>query len=304
MRIPGRDNLSIAVLGAGAVGGFVAALFLKKGFAVTCIVKESSLKVLSEKGMRLESETFGDFIVRPKIVGLLENNPDILFIATKATGLKEAIERVAPERVRNSVIVPLLNGIEHMQLLRSVYGKRVVAASIGSVELKRISPGHILHSTPSARIELASEHGIPRNKLMEIAELISEVGIPIRIIRNEAEVLWGKLVRLNALACTTSASRQPIGFVRSDKWWRQQLEGCVKEGITVARAEGVELDFNIVMEQVDNLPPALGTSMQRDIISGRPSELDAIAGAVVRAGTRHGLNCPVIKNLIARIGSV
>jgi len=121
------------------------------------------------------------------------------------------------------------------------------------------------------------------------------------VLNTEADVLWRKLVRLNTIACTTSASDRPIGFIKSDKWWRRKLEGCVIEGINVSVAEGVEMNSGTVMAQIDRLPDSLTTSMQRDINAGNPSEIDAIAGAVVRAGKRHSISCPTIEEMMGII---
>lgn len=302
--IPGRNNnVSIAVLGPGAVGGFLAALFLKNGFPVTCIAKEEAVELISHEGIHLESVSFGNFTVYPMATTQINFKPDILFITTKATGLNDMLRRVNPDYVRNSIIIPLLNGIEHLDLLRSLYGKTVIAASIGNVEIKRISTTYIVHLTPLVCIELACEKGILKSKIAEVAQLLSKLGIKVKLLNSEAEVLWRKLVRLNAIACTTAAINKPIGFIRQDKYWREQLEGCVREAVTVAFAEGVQIDPSEVMKQIDSLPTDMGTSMQRDIVAGKLSELDAIAGAIVRVGKKYGLCCPIIQNIIGLIQS-
>ena len=295
------NNLSVAILGPGAVGGFLAAVLWRQGISVTCIAKETNAEILAKHGIQIESTSLGSFTAHPRMVSQLDYEPDILFITTKATTLREALEGVNLRFVVNTVIVPLLNGIEHMQVLRSRYGQRVVAASIGNVEVKRLSPDHIIHSTPSACITLASDGDVNVTRLHEIVRLLSSAGIMTELLDSEAAVLWGKLVRLNAVACTTSASDRPVGYVRSDPWWRNQLEGCLREGVAVALAEGVIIDPEKEMAEINALPPGLSSSMHRDITAGKQSELDAIAGAVVRAGARHRLNCPTIVSLIGRI---
>lgn len=303
MHTHGQNNLSVAILGPGAVGGFLAALLFKNDVSVTCIAKESTVKMISQDGLRLESAAFGNFVVHPKTVPYLDSAPNILFVTTKATTLLDALKRIEPALIANAIIVPLLNGIEHMEILRSYFGRGVVAANIGNIEVKRISPNHVIHSTSSARIELASDGDVQTRSLIKIEQLLSGVGIVTEVLNSEAEVFWGKLVRLSAVACTTAASACPIGFVRTNKWWRKQLEGCVKEAAAVALKEGVKIDPTAVMVKIDSLPVGLSTSLQRDILAGKPSELDAIAGAVVRAGARHSIDCPVIESLISMIQS-
>ena len=293
---------SVAILGPGAIGGFLAAVLWRKGIPVTCIGRENSVRTLAKEGIRLESVIFGNFIARPKVIPQLNHSPDMLFVTTKATTLQSALDRVHPHVLTDTVVIPLLNGLEHVQILRTRYGKRVAVGSI-SIEVKRHRVNHIIHTTSFARIKLASDGDVSANRLVEISNLLSNAGIETKLLESEAAVLWEKLVRLNAIACTTAASNRPLGFIRSDPWWRKQLESCVREGAAIAMTEGTKTDPKTVMSQIDALPDTLTTSLQRDIMAGKPSELDAIAGAVVRAGAKHGIARPTIKNLIKMIES-
>ena len=128
-------------------------------------------------------------------------------------------------------------------------------------------------------------------------------GIPAEIGPSEAQILWSKLVRLNALACTTSASDRPIGFIRSDPEWRAALVGCIEEAAAVANADGASIDPAARLAELDDAHAELCSSMQRDIAAGREPELDAIAGAVLRAGRRHGIECPTIARLSAQVAA-
>lgn len=294
-------SATVAVLGIGGIGGMVSALLWRSGCDVTCIAKEEAVDALRRDGLTLESAAFGTITARPAIVTRLEQDPDVLIIATKATTLREALRRAPASIAPTAVIVPLLNGIEHLALLRSVYGPRVAAAVIGGVEAFKRSSTRIVQTTASAQIELASDGEIAPPRLTALAEMFTRAGFMTMVRPREAEVMWGKLVRINALACTTSASGKRLGEVRSDPWWRAQLEGCLREGVAVAAAEGVVMDAQAIMTQIDGFSASLGTSMQRDIDEGRPSELDAIAGAVVRAGRQHGIACPITEGLMAQI---
>jgi len=292
------NSPSVAILGPGAVGGFLAAVLWRHGVAVTCVTREPSAELIARQGIRLESETFGELTARAAAVTRLNDEPDLLFVCTKMTGLAEALKRVDAKQLRRTLVVPLLNGIEHMQVLRSACCTRVIAASIGSFEAIRKAPNHIVHRSASARIELAFEGDTERRKLSDLIRLLCGAGIMTALLPNEAAVLWGKLGRLHAIALFTALANQPLGIVRADPAWRSQMEACVHEAAAVANAEGAALNPVQIMKQIDALPAGLETSMQRDIAAGRPSELDAIAGAVVRAGERHGLRCPTIQGVI------
>jgi 2-dehydropantoate 2-reductase len=127
--------------------------------------------------------------------------------------------------------------------------------------------------------------------------------VPALVGPSEARILWSKLVRLTALACTTSASDQPIGFIRTDPEWRRALEGCVQEAAAVANADGARLDPAVPLGELEAAHAELGSSMRRDIAAGREPELDAIAGSVLRAGRRHGIDCPTIERLSGEIAA-
>ena len=109
-------------------------------------------------------------------------------------------------------------------------------------------------------------------------------------------------MRLNALACTTSAYDKLLGEIRSTPALRAELEGAIEEGCAVARAEGAsDVDPATAITELDRAHGALGSSMQRDIAAGRAPELDAIPGSVLRAAVRHDLRCPTIERLVAII---
>lgn len=297
------SKMSVATLGPGAVGGFVAGLLWRAGERSMCVGAEDEAAAIAENGIRIESDSLGDFVARPKAVSSLDERPDVLFIAVKAPFLPEALDRARPELVSGSIIVPLLNGFEHMALLRERYGRRVAAATIGNVELKRLALDHVLHTTKSARIELASDADIDAARLDSVARMLNGAGIVAKVLDKEADVIWGKLTRLSALACATAASGLPIGEVRSIPEWRRLLDGCLRESAAVAAAEGANIDLSTETAKINSLPDSLGTSLQRDVAAGQPSELDAIAGAVVRAASKHGIDCPTFREAIALIES-
>jgi 2-dehydropantoate 2-reductase len=297
---PDSGFTSVAVLGVGGVGGCIAAVLSNRGVPVTCIVREDSARAIREQGLVLESALFGNFSTHPEVAGRLSTPPDLLFIATKANHLDSALDRIDPACLDGTVIIPLLNGLEHMPLLRARLGRRVIAGSI-SIVAALTAPGRIRHTSPFIRMAIASDGDIAREHLETIAESLSGFGLETTVLDSEACVLWGKLVRLAAIACTTSLADQPLGILRAESTWRAVLGAFLAEGARVAKAEGVVIDPVAQLAIIDSLPATLTSSMHRDIVAGRFSELDAIAGAIVRAGERHGLGCPTIRELIRNI---
>jgi 2-dehydropantoate 2-reductase len=286
----------IGVLGAGGVGGFLAAALTRAGEDVVLVAREETARAIGADGLTVRSAVLGDFTARPAVVTEMRDAVDVLFIATKAVGLDDAVERIA---ATPRLAVPLLNGIDHLAVLRKRFGAGRVPAAVIRIESDRPSVGQIVQTSPACRVDLASsEPGLAR-PVEAVAAMLERAGIPTQIGRSEPDVMWSKLARLCPLALTTSASGRPIGFVRSDPRWRSALEGAVNETVRVATADGAPLDPADTLAELDAAHAELTSSMQRDIAAGREPELDAIAGAVLRAGARHGLRCPTIQWLSA-----
>jgi 2-dehydropantoate 2-reductase len=291
---------SLAVLGPGGVGGFIAAALAQVGQLVTVVARESTVARIVGRGIEVRSVWLGDFSAHPNATAFLRDPPEVLLVATKATGLDAALARI--EAVPG-LVVPLLNGLDHMTLLRERFGDGHVAAGTIRIEADRPAPGQIVQTSPFLRIDLAADDPALQRRLADVAHTLRGAEIPVEIGPSEAQILWSKLVRLNALACTTSASDQPIGFIRSDPEWRARLIGCIEEAAAVANADGAEIDPAARLAELDDAHAELGSSMQRDIAAGRAPELDAIAGAVLRAGRRHGVPTPTIARLAATIAA-
>jgi len=288
---------TIAILGPGGVGGFLAAALARPdGWpgAVTVVARESTAGAIAREGIRVSSVRLGELSARPAAVPQLAGPVDALVVATKAVGLDEALDRVRGLDPR--VVLPLLNGLDHLEPLRERFGARAVAGSI-RIESTRTDTGLIEQTSGFLRIDMASADPAMAAPLEGLRADLEAAGVPARIMESEAQAMWGKLVRLNALACTTSAWDLPLGAIRSDLDRRAALEACVREAAAVARAEGASIDPAATMAELDDAHAELRTSMQRDIAAGREPELDAIPGSVLRAAARHGLECPAIERL-------
>jgi 2-dehydropantoate 2-reductase len=288
----------VAVLGPGGVGGFLAAALARAGEDVRVIARESTAELIARDGITVASVCLGDFVGRPSAAAELDVPVGVLFVATKAVGLRDALERV---RVPPALVVPLLNGLDHMELLRERFGAGRVAAGVIRIEADRPEPARVVHTSRFLRVDLAADDPAVAADLPPVAATLERAGIPVLLDDSERHLLWSKLVRLNALACTTTASDRQIGFIRTDPAWRAALVSCLQEGSAVARADGAEVPADGPLAELDAAHEALGSSMQRDLAAGRPPELDAIQGAVLRAGARLGVPCPTVARLTAAI---
>jgi 2-dehydropantoate 2-reductase len=230
--------------------------------------------------LRLES-SFGNFHADVACAAEVPS-VDILWITVKATQLSGALtEFTNPASVR--AIVPLLNGIDHLSLLRSKYGaERVIPA------------------TPFARLNVSSTG---RSLLGHTLDQFQKIGFECRFIDDEQTLMWGKIVFLAPFALTTSAADRTTGAVIADPEWKQQLESCVREACAVALAEGAKVDADAIIAAMMKMPPDMRSSMQKDVTRGNPPELDAIAGPILRGAQRHEIEVPATKKLVETVES-
>ena len=289
--------LDVAVLGPGGVGGFVAAALERAGHRVTVVAREETARAIAEGGLEVESVRLGPMRAKPETATRLDRDADVLIVAVKATGLADAIGRIGAEP---HLVVPMLNGLDHLPPLRERFGPRAVAAAI-RIESTRTAPARIEQASPFLLVEMATANPRMSAAIHSFADALNAAGIPAKVKLHEPAVMWGKLTRLCALALTTTAYDLPLGPIRTTPELRADLEACVTEAAAVARADGADQDPARTMAELEDAHAELDTSMHRDVAAGRAPELDAIAGSVLRAAARHGLSCPTIERLAARV---
>lgn len=292
--------IRIAVLGPGGVGGLLAAVLARAGHEVVCLVGDSTAEVLRTKGIRLESAEFGDFTVQVEADTQLREPVDLCFIAVKQTALEDSLSRLSPEALGDGLIVPLLNGVDHPALLRERYRPELVAPAMIRVESTRLEPGVIAHTSPFADLDLASTTA-PRARLEHAAEVLRAAGFGAHVMDDEATVVWAKMTFLAPMALMTTRYLVTTGEIIEEHW--DELAAAGAEVVAVAKACGAQVEYKAVEDAFRRFPPAAKSSMLRDAEAGRPLELDAIGGAVLRAAALHGVPVPTITNLVLDIST-
>lgn len=295
-----NDDLTVAVLGPGGVGGLLAALLARAGHRVICLAGDASARTLRERGIRVRSDRFGDFTARVEADTELREPADVVLVAVKHTALDAALERV-PATVpgENALFVPLLNGVEHPAALRERYGDSRVAPAVIRVESTRLAPGVIEHGSPFVEVDLTGD-AVAHDRLDRFAGALEWAGVRVRVLDGEAAALWSKMAFLAPFALLTTRYGAPLGVIRSEH--REELVSLVEETAAVGRASGAATDAEAALARYDAFPPEMKSSMQRDAEAGRPLELDAIGGALLRAAERNGVEVPVAARLVAELG--
>lgn len=289
-----------AVLGIGGVGGLVAGLLAKSGQQVGAIVRPQVLAAHPDH--ILIDQPRGQTLANVRITSALDSSVDVFWIAVKATQLEAALEKISAKEALVGTVIPLLNGIDHVERLREFFGQRVVPATI-SVESERIAPGHIVQRSPFVRFAISD---LGESQLQGVMEKLSAFGTEYHFIASEATLMWSKLCLLAPLALTTTASERTIGEILSDPQWEALLRSSTIETCAVAVTEGAAIDSAKIALLHSSLPQGMRSSMQKDVAAGRLPELDAIAGPVLRGAKKNSLpvtTCQYLNDLIVqRVG--
>ena len=277
------------------MGGALA----KAGHPVTLLVRPGRRDHYPER-LTVESEALGAFEAPVRVADRLDERFDVVWITVKATALEEALDSVPPERLGNGVVVPLLNGVDHVKQLRDRYGPERVLPGTMRVEAERLGPGRVRHLSAFADVQVAPGNAT-RARAEVLAEELRSAGLSCEVGEDEVTMLWSKLCFLAPFALATSASGNPLGPVRSDAQWRALMEACINEACAVGVAEGARVSPEPILAALEGLPDGFRSSMQKDVAAGRPPEVDAIAGPILRGGSTHGIDVFATRALVDRI---
>lgn len=287
--LPGQ--LRVGVLGSGGVGGLLTGLLSRAGYDVTIIARPATCEILDHHGLAVHSSSFfGDLTTdRFRSVSKLADPVDVLFLAVKAMDLPTALTRVADTAVQSALVVPLLNGLEHPNVLRRNYPDVTLTAAAIRVEAAKAAPGVIEHNSPFANVELAPGNDPMRTQ--HCAALLRQAGLDTTLGSHEAEVLWKKITFLAPLALLTTCHDATAGTVRTDH--RTDLLALTEEIAAVAAREHVSLSPENAVAFFDRVSPEMRSSMQKDAQAGRPLEIEAIGGAILRRAQQYDMAVPV-----------
>ncbi|GEB57323.1 MULTISPECIES: ketopantoate reductase family protein [Streptomyces] len=286
------NTVTVAILGPGGVGGLIGALLARDGHRVVCLAGEETTAVLRREGLRVQSTQYGDFTTPVEADTLLREPVDVTFVTVKQTALPAALDRVPPQVLGDGIVVPLLNGLDHLAALRRHYPAGQVVAGTIRVEATRTSPGRIAHTSPFTALELAAP-------LADLASHLRHAGLDVTLRTDESTMLWDKLSFLAPFALLTTRYQSAVGAIRDER--RSELLAVLDEITAVARAAGTPVTAEAVLSFFDRAPEMMKSSMQRDAENGHPIELDAIGGAVLRAAATHRIETPITARLVAEL---
>ena len=290
--------MRIAVFGAGGIGGYLGGRLSQSGEEVAVVARGAHLEAIRQHGLRGDSID-GDFVFHPSIA---TNDPaevgpvDVVILGVKAWHVSEAAQAIRPMIGRETCVFPVQNGVEAHSQLAAVLGEEAVLVGIGGLVSFIEGPGHIRHTAAEPYVKFGEMDGQTSPQTERLLEAFVRAGVQAEIPTSIHAALWQKMMFICAGSGVGAVTRVPIGEWRSlPETWDMACQ-ILRESDSVARALGVDMlghEGEAAIAQVVGMQAKATTSMQRDIMEGRPSELEVQNGAVVRLGRQVGVPTPV-----------
>ncbi|HEU5347824.1 MAG TPA: 2-dehydropantoate 2-reductase [Ktedonobacterales bacterium] len=298
--------MRIAVVGTGGVGAYFGGRLAQVGEDVIFVARGAHLKAIQESGLRVDSPD-GDFIIHPAqatddttTVGPV----DVVLLAVKGWQVPDAVETTRPLMGRDTFIVSLLNGVEAPDQLAAAFGEQHVVGGLCGLFGSVVGPGHIRNVMARPFVAVGELDNSRTGRIERLHQAFERAGVRSEITADIRAALWEKLLFVGPFGAVGAATRAPIGVVRSLAETRAMLEGAMAEISRLAQAHDVNVAADAIakaLAMVDSSPEQATASMQRDIVAGRPSELESQVGVVVRKALERGIMVPIHTCLYASL---
>jgi len=294
--------MRVAVVGAGGVGGYFGAKLAHGGTDVVFLVRGATLKALRTHGLRVESIK-GDFALDrvqanddPTAIGAV----DAILLTVKAWQIPDAVVSLKPMLKSDTAVIPLENGMEAPQQVAQILGSKHALGGLCGIVSFAVEPGHIRHIGADPFVMFGELDNRPSERGEKLRAAFEKAGVRAEIPPDINRSMWSKFLFIAPMSAIGAVTRLPIGAWRSMPETRELVTRALREVLAVAAAHEIDLGDDAVertLDRYDSLPPESTSSLQRDVMDGKPSELDAQLGAVVRMGTEKTTPTPVFDTL-------
>ncbi|MCG6888290.1 MAG: 2-dehydropantoate 2-reductase [Gammaproteobacteria bacterium] len=302
--------MRIAVYGCGGVGAYFGGRLAQIGQDVTFIARHENLAALRSKGLKVGSIA-GDFVIdqvkvtsNPADVGIV----DYVLCCVKAWQVTAAARAMLPMVGPETLIVPLQNGVEAPEQIASIIDPANVIGGLCAIVAFQSSPGHIKHSGGNPLIRFGHLDNRPDSRINALSEVFNHcIGVKSSIPEHVAVAMWQKFMLITPWSGLGAVSRAPLGVLLEQPETRSLLVEATDEIYRLGHARGIPMPDDSIartMATLEGIPANSTTTMQRDLVRGRPSELDALNGAVVRLAYEVGLDMPLNRFIVYGLRSL
>lgn len=289
--------MRIAVVGAGGVGGYFGGKLFQAGNEIVFLTRGKALEAIRKNGLQVKS-FMGDFTVYPEVSDRPEciKGADLVILCTKSWQIDEVAAAVRPHLEEDAIVLPLQNGADNAERLLQILPPRNVIGGLCKIVSKIESPGIINHFTfvPEVIFGELSQETSPR--CQKIKAVFDKAGFKNKLSENIYRDIWLKFLFITSISALGALTRSVLGIMREDPFLREKITETAAEIVQVGKRQGVDIgkkDIQISLEMIDKGDFGTTMSLQRDMMEGRPSELENFNGYIVRKGDELGIDTPV-----------
>ena len=288
--------MNIVVIGAGGVGGYFGGKLAKAGFDVTFIARGKHLKAIKEKGLQVKS-ILGDFIVHTKGTDNINEikNPDLVILGVKSWQVLGVAQELKSVITPITMVLPLQNGADNADTLLSVLPKENVLAGLSKIVSKVESPGVINHFAFEPEIIFAEYNSEDTIRIKEVKAVFDKAGFKNTLSKDIQLDIWRKFLFITMVSGIGAITRVIYKYLQQSDEIKEIIWKTGEEVVSVANAKGIPLkkqDIENSMQAFINSVPNTTASMQRDMMEGKPSELENFNGYIVNQGKLLGIETP------------
>lgn len=292
--------MRVLVLGAGAIGGYFGGRLAESGVDVTFLVRERRSQQLAARGLRIESVRGSFHLEQPKwiLAGEAAEAFDVILLSNKAYHLPESIDSIAPYVTKSTVIIPLLNGIAHMEPLWERFGKENVLGGLCFVESTLNAQGDVVHTSKLHDAIFGEWDGGKSERVLRIEEAFSKINGVFRASSFIQREVWHKYLLIATLSGITTLMNAAVGPIQSSPYGIELTRQLTEEIAQIMKTWDAPIDDDIVDKQIEmfaNTHATMKSSMLRDMEKGLPVEGDHLQGYLLKRSEQLGLSTPLLK---------
>ncbi len=290
--------MRILVVGAGATGGYFGGRLAQAGRDVTFLVRAGRAETLRKEGLRLITPD-GEFTLRPQLTlaEYIKQPYDVIILTVKAFALESALKDIAPAVGPDTLIMPILNGMKHLETLTARFGKSTVIGGMCKIAATLNTQGHIVQMSPFQELYYGELDGSATPRIQALDQQLSGAGFDAFLSTSIINDMWEKWLLLASLGAITCLMRGNIGQVASAPGGEQFAHGIINEVLAIITSAGYRRNERYIAQTTAllTLPDSVQTSsMYRDLMQGYPVEAEQVLGDLVAIGRRVGLGSPLL----------
>ncbi|MGX7593877.1 ketopantoate reductase family protein [Planococcus plakortidis] len=297
--------MRMLMVGAGGIGGYFGARLLEKGEDVTFLVREGRKKKVEEEGLRVNSR-HGDLHLQPALLTkTMEAEPfDIVLLSTKAYQLEQAIEDIRPFVGEQTMILPLLNGIAHIEQLVSAFGERAVIGGLCFIETTIGEDGSIVQTSPIHQLVYGERGGERTDRIQKLKSHFDGTKAEFVLSEDIDQDMWHKYMFITAMSGITSLMESPIGPIRKLPSGQSAIRSLLDELEAVMTAIDAPIKKGIAaiqLDKVNSMDDSMKSSMQRDMEKGQGIEADHLQGHLIEKAKQTDIPVPVLETVYTKL---